>query len=59
MKADRRPSRAKLPIDEVLPDLLGTLRDQSNAVVVAPPGAGKTTAIAPALLGEPWRTGEI
>ena len=48
-----------LPIDEVLPDLLGTLRGESNAVVVAPPGAGKTTGIAPALLGEPWRTGEI
>ena len=31
----------------------------SNAVLVAPPGAGKTTAVAPALLGEPWCTGEI
>jgi len=28
-------------------------------VLVAPPGAGKTTAVAPALLGEPWCTGEI
>jgi len=28
-------------------------------VVVAPPGAGKTTAIAPALLAEPWCTGEV
>jgi ATP-dependent helicase HrpB len=25
--------------------------------LVAPPGAGKTTAIAPALLGEPWMAG--
>ncbi len=48
-----------LPIHAVLPDLLAALRDASNAVVVAPPGAGKTTAIAPALLAEPWCTGEI
>ena len=48
-----------LPIDEVLPDLLGTLRDRSEAVIVAPPGAGKTTAVAPALLGQPWCAGEI
>ncbi|WP_129793346.1 ATP-dependent helicase HrpB [Sphingosinicella sp. CPCC 101087] len=48
-----------LPIDSVLPDLLDTLRGRSNAVLVAPPGAGKTTAVAPALLGEPWCGGEI
>jgi ATP-dependent helicase HrpB len=48
-----------LPLDAVLPDLLHALRDQPNAVLVAPPGAGKTTAVAPALLGEPWCTGEI
>jgi ATP-dependent helicase HrpB len=28
-------------------------------VLVAPPGAGKTTAVAPALLSEPWCGGEI
>lgn len=28
-------------------------------MLVAPPGAGKTTAVAPALLGEAWCTGEI
>ncbi|MFL9840150.1 ATP-dependent helicase HrpB [Sphingomonas sp. ST-64] len=48
-----------LPIHAVLPDLLAALRESSNAVLVAPPGAGKTTAVAPALLGEPWCTGEI
>ncbi|WP_166040656.1 DEAD/DEAH box helicase, partial [Sphingosinicella sp. YJ22] len=46
-----------LPIHAVLPDLLAALRDGSNAVLVAPPGAGKTTAVAPALLGEPWLAG--
>jgi ATP-dependent helicase HrpB len=50
---------ATLPIHAVLPDLLAALRARSCAVVVAPPGAGKTTAIAPALLSEPWCTGEI
>ena len=48
-----------LPIHAVLPDLLAALRAGSNAVLVAPPGAGKTTAVAPALLGEPWCGGEI
>ncbi|MGY4395645.1 ATP-dependent helicase HrpB [Sphingomonas sp. UYAg733] len=48
-----------LPIHAVLPDLLATLRGRSNAVLVAPPGAGKTTAVAPALLDQPWCTGEI
>jgi ATP-dependent helicase HrpB len=48
-----------LPIHAVLPELLATLRRVSNAVLVAPPGAGKTTAVAPALLAEPWCTGEI
>ncbi len=48
-----------LPIHAVLPDLRATLRERSNAVLVAPPGAGKTTAVAPVLLSEPWCTGEI
>lgn len=48
-----------LPIHAVLPELLAALRAGRNAVLVAPPGAGKTTAVAPALLGEPWCAGEI
>ena len=35
------------------------LRAGPNAVLAAPPGAGKTTAVAPALLAEPWCSGEI
>lgn len=50
---------AILPIHAVLPDLLGALRTGSNAVLVAPPGAGKTTAVAPALLAEDWCRGDI
>jgi ATP-dependent helicase HrpB len=48
-----------LPIDAILPDLVAYLRASNNAVLVAPPGAGKTTAVAPALLNEPWCTGDI
>jgi ATP-dependent helicase HrpB len=50
---------ADLPIHAVLSQLLETLRARASAVLVAPPGAGKTTAVAPALLGEPWCTGEV
>jgi ATP-dependent helicase HrpB len=50
---------AELPIHTVLPDLLATLRVRSNAVLVAPPGAGKTTAVAPALLNEAWCAGQV
>ena len=48
-----------LPIHAVLPDLLAVLAEHPNAVLVAPPGAGKTTAVAPALLSQSWCTGEI
>tara|TARA_R110000868_G_scaffold29118_24_gene108572 strand:- start:597 stop:3062 length:2466 start_codon:yes stop_codon:yes gene_type:complete len=48
-----------LPIHDVLPDLLAALRTGSNAVLVAPPGAGKTTAVAPALLDQPWCSGQV
>ena len=49
----------KLPIDDVLPDLLTALRESTRALIVAPAGAGKTTKIAPALVGEPWSAGQI
>lgn len=48
-----------LPIHHVLPDLLAALRAGPNAVLVAPPGAGKTTMVAPALLAEPWCVGQV
>ena len=46
-----------LPIHAVLPDLIAALRARSSAVLVAPPGAGKTTIVASALLSEPWVNG--
>ena len=44
-----------LPIDEALPDLLTALAAGTMAVLVAPPGAGKTTRVPLALLEAPWR----
>src|SRR5205085_9945345 len=58
-RARGRRRVTSLPIHAVLPDLLAALRAASNAVLVAPPGAGRTTAAAPALLVEPWCTGAI
>lgn len=39
-----------LPIDEILPDLLRTIRHHPNTVLHAPPGAGKTTRVPLALM---------
>ncbi len=50
---------ADLPIQAVLPALLEALRANTAAVLIAPPGAGKTTGVAPALLCEPWWRGPI
>ncbi|MES2326188.1 MAG: ATP-dependent helicase HrpB [Pseudomonadota bacterium] len=49
----------KLPIDAVLGDLLAALRDGTRALLIAPPGAGKTTRVAPALLSENWCGGQV
>jgi len=43
-----------LPIDAVLDELDGTLAANNTAVLVAPPGAGKTTRVPLALLDAPW-----
>jgi ATP-dependent helicase HrpB len=46
-----------LPIDAVLPELRQALAAHPAAVLEAPPGAGKTTRVPPALLDEPWLAG--
>jgi ATP-dependent helicase HrpB len=48
-----------LPIHAALPELLEALSGSNNVVLIAPPGAGKTTAVAPALLDQDWCTGQI
>ena len=49
----------RLPIHSVLPDLLTALDQAGAAVLIAPPGAGKTTSVAPALLDQIWCAGQI
>ncbi|WP_097459572.1 ATP-dependent helicase HrpB [Mangrovitalea sediminis] len=46
------------PIDDLLPSLLTTLSDHATVVLQAPPGAGKTTRVPPALLGANWLGGQ-
>src|ERR1700741_4400135 len=46
-----------LPIDLLLPSIVQALRDEPSLVIEAPPGAGKTTRVPPALL--PVVKGEV
>ena len=50
---------SELPIHAVLAELLAALARPGAVVLVAPPGAGKTTAIAPALLDQDWCDGLV
>ena len=47
-----------LPIDVLLPDLRQALASRHEAVLEAPPGAGKTTRVPLALLDAPWLVGQ-
>ena len=40
----------QLPIDPYLPEIVAAMRERRSLVLVAPPGAGKTTHVPPALL---------
>ena len=46
-----------LPVDEALPRLKQALAAHPAAVLVAPPGAGKTTRVPLALLDTDWLSG--
>jgi len=46
-----------LPIDAALPQLAAALAGRNVAVLVAPPGAGKTTRVPLVLAREPWTQG--
>lgn len=48
---------SRLPIEDVLPALCAALSRTPNAVLTAPPGAGKTTGVPPALLTASWLGG--
>ncbi|MEW9837050.1 ATP-dependent helicase HrpB [Mesorhizobium marinum] len=53
------PPLPTLPVTEVLPAILAALDAERRAVLVAPPGAGKTTLVPLALLDAPWLEGRI
>ena len=53
------PAFEPLPIEPVLPDLLAALARRPNAVLAAPPGAGKTTRVPLALMEAAWVKGRI
>ena len=48
----------RLPIEDVLPELRQALAQGSNALLTAPPGAGKTTGVPLALLDASWLAGQ-
>jgi len=52
------PSHPPLPVEEALPQLRQALRHGTGAILEAPPGAGKTTLVPLALLGEDWLGGD-
>ena len=53
-----RAAAEPLPIDPALPELTAALRAAHAAVLVAPPGAGKTTRVPLVLAEEPWAAGK-
>ena len=55
MPADVPPSG--LPVEDCVPALRAALSGAGSAVLVAPPGAGKTTIVPLRLLAEPWLAG--
>src|SRR5690349_12493495 len=58
MTAAARSFDTPLPIDAVLPHLSAAMASHNAAVLVAPPGAGKTTRVPLVLLDEAWATGK-
>ena len=59
MRVNRpHPPRERFPIDELLPRIRETLAAHPRLVLEAPPGAGKTTQVPPALLDAPWLGGQ-
>lgn len=51
-------TKLPMPIDEVIPSLKSSLRTDGTAILLAEPGAGKTTRTPLELLQEPWMEGQ-
>jgi ATP-dependent helicase HrpB len=54
MELEHHPDIADLPVLESLPALRSAFAEGRDAVLQAPPGAGKSTVVPLALLDEPW-----
>jgi ATP-dependent helicase HrpB len=52
-------ARTPLPIDSLLPEIAAALEHSASLVIEAPPGAGKTTRVPPAILDLGLGRGEI
>lgn len=52
------PADMTLPIEKVIPQLQNQLLNNTSAVLVAAPGAGKTTRVPLALWQQPWLAGK-
>ncbi len=48
----------QLPVVEVIPEVLSLLETNNTLIINAPPGAGKSTIIPPALLEQQWLHGK-
>ncbi|MBU4531718.1 MAG: ATP-dependent helicase HrpB [Hoeflea sp.] len=57
--SDIAERHADLPVSDVLEPLREALAQGPNAVLAAPPGAGKTTLVPLVLIEEPWLKGKI
>jgi ATP-dependent helicase HrpB len=57
IRADESSVADAFPIDPLLPDILASLTAHPRLVLEAPPGAGKTTRVPPALLAAAWLQG--
>ncbi|WP_322988867.1 ATP-dependent helicase HrpB [Hoeflea sp.] len=57
--SDIAARHAELPVSDALPALCAALEAAPNAVLAAPPGAGKTTLVPLVLLNQPWLGGKI
>lgn len=49
---------SELPIHSIIPELVRTLTENTQCILEAPPGAGKTTVVPLAFIGAPWLNGK-
>ena len=58
MQLNFDPFKTKLPVADIVVDVKRSLAAANTLIVSAPPGAGKSTVLPLALVGEPWLEGK-